>query len=173
MIGDDRDSRPVPDPTVLTTQGLLREIAHLRELMEARLLALTEKLQGEHALKEEKFRKVDQRFELIEVQRVEQKDDSQKGVEAALVAQKEAVAKLDEANQKAINKQEAAFSETLAKVAELSKTTTDALASKIEDAKERLSRIEASKAGAVESRIESRSAISSSTAIIGSVIAFL
>jgi hypothetical protein len=34
---------PVPDPTKLTTEGLLREIAHLRELIETRLGHLEEK----------------------------------------------------------------------------------------------------------------------------------
>src|SRR6185437_2266058 len=34
------DWRPVPDPTLLTTQQLLRELAALRELLETRINAL-------------------------------------------------------------------------------------------------------------------------------------
>jgi hypothetical protein len=33
-------SRPIPDPTVLTTQALYREVAALKELIEQRIAAL-------------------------------------------------------------------------------------------------------------------------------------
>jgi hypothetical protein len=62
----ERGSTPRPDPTVLTTDQLIREIAHLKELM------------GLH-------------FELIEEQRVESKIDNAKALDAALLAAKESV----------------------------------------------------------------------------------
>jgi anti-sigma-K factor RskA len=60
------DSRPTPDPTILTTAQLDREIAHLKELNNLHL-------------------------ELIERQRVESKADNQRELNAALVAAKENV----------------------------------------------------------------------------------
>ena len=39
-VPDTPDWRPVPDPTLLTTQQLLRELAALRELLETRINAL-------------------------------------------------------------------------------------------------------------------------------------
>lgn len=67
--------RPQSDPSALTTESLLREITHLRELVE------------------ERFRSVDQQFLM--------KDTA---VQAALAAAKEAVAKNEEATEKQIDR---------------------------------------------------------------------
>jgi hypothetical protein len=69
--GDDllRDLKPRPDPTLLTTEQLNREIAHLKELIHLR-------------------------FDLIESRRLESKEDNQKALDAALLAAKESVASL-------------------------------------------------------------------------------
>jgi hypothetical protein len=66
---DDEGSRPVPDPTLLTTEALLREISHLEKL-------------------------INLRFELIERQRLESKEDNQKALDAALLTAKDSVAAL-------------------------------------------------------------------------------
>jgi hypothetical protein len=63
------------DPTALTTDALRREIEHLKELTA------------------EKFAGVVQQFTVIERQRVEQKVDSKREIDAALTAQKESAAK--------------------------------------------------------------------------------
>jgi hypothetical protein len=63
------DSRPVPDPTLLTTAALNREIGHLKELH-------------------------DLRFQLIEMQRLESKSDSKEALAAALATAKESVTNL-------------------------------------------------------------------------------
>jgi serine/threonine protein kinase HipA of HipAB toxin-antitoxin module len=89
----DGGSRPIPDPTVLTTQALRREIEGLKEL-------LIEKIKGEHDLMVEKF-------EAVERLRVEQKRDTQSAVDAALSAAKEAVAKSETAVGKQLEQQQA------------------------------------------------------------------
>lgn len=67
----DGDRRPVPDPTLLTTAAVTREIGHLREFIE------------------EKFRGVQTQF-----------DEKQRALDAALAAQKEAVGKSEESASK-------------------------------------------------------------------------
>lgn len=69
--------RPVPDPTLLTTQALYREVATLRELIEEKILATDQ-------LVSEKFASVDRQLDLVERQRVEQKSDTKAAVDAAL-----------------------------------------------------------------------------------------
>ena len=88
---------PVPDPTVLTTQALYREVSSLRELIELRI----EDLSG---LLDEKFLRTEQQFELVERQRVEQKNDTKNAVDAALTAQKEAAKEQTVASDRAIAK---------------------------------------------------------------------
>jgi hypothetical protein len=118
------DFRPIPDPTALTTEALHREIASLKELVESKLAA-------EHNLKEEKFRKVDQRFELIETQRIEQKRDAEDKVKSALQAVKES-------NEKS----EGSFTKQIDGLKSILETKTTALDSKIDDNKARVVSIE-------------------------------
>jgi hypothetical protein len=89
-------SRPVPDPTELTTAALLREILALRELLESRIGA-------EARLCRERFEGLDRELVLIERQRVEQKQDSATAIAAALGAAKEAVGKSEMATTKSID----------------------------------------------------------------------
>ena len=66
-----------PDPTVLTTEQLVRELGHLEALVEAKLET------------------VDVQFRLIEDQRIELKGDTATAVNAALTSAKDAVAAVD------------------------------------------------------------------------------
>jgi hypothetical protein len=67
MATDDTGNwTPRPDPTLLTTEQLVREISHLKDLQNLR-------------------------FELIERQRLESKEDNQKALDAALLAAKDSV----------------------------------------------------------------------------------
>src|SRR6185437_10924011 len=108
-------SRPVPDPTELTTKNLQREIQSLRELVESRLQAIVEtagvrqeqidKIPAEiqerverlRELVSEKFNGVDNKFASNEV-----------ALSAALLAAKEAVKEQNTSNNTAISKSEAA-----------------------------------------------------------------
>jgi hypothetical protein len=115
------DSRPVPDPTVLTTEALHREIRHLDELMATKLAAA-------EALTAERFRGMELLVQLVENRRVEQKKDTSAAVDNALAAAKEAVSK-----------------ESVSVTNELS-----ALRRELGDVKERVGAVEAQKVGARE-----------------------
>lgn len=65
-----QDSRPIPDPTALTTTALHREIGHLKEL---------------HAVR---FDSIEERLDDTEERRRELKADTEKEVRSALAASK-------------------------------------------------------------------------------------
>lgn len=117
-------SRPVPDPTILTTQALYREVAALKELVEQRITALDTRVQvmcdaltaevhvaiaNRDQLDDVKADKVQQQFTLMEQQRREQKSDTQAAVQAALTAQKEAITKSEASTTKQIDQMGSAF----------------------------------------------------------------
>jgi len=77
---------PIPDPTVLTTEALRRDIGSLRELLE-------EKIAAEHNLTQNYLAERELRYE----QRFMAQE---KAVNAALIAQKEAVVKQEMASEK-------------------------------------------------------------------------
>jgi hypothetical protein len=73
------DTRPVPDPTSLTTEALRRDIGSLKDLLES-------KIDGHKQLNEERFKGIEQQFAQVEKLRLEQKSDTSKAVDAALAA---------------------------------------------------------------------------------------
>lgn len=83
------DSRPIPDPTILTTEQLHREIGALRELVETRLDGLA-------ALSNERLRALEQRM-------TSDKTTAETAVNAALAAQKEAASKSEEQTAKLLD----------------------------------------------------------------------
>lgn len=132
------ESRPNPDPTLLTTQALFREIAALKELIFTRLDATDRAL----ALFQENLTRVPtdtdkqvgylkelhaERFASVEQQFLA----SAKALNAALEAAKEATQKAELTTMKQIEQQ-----------AELLQTVTGALDAKINDARDRLTSIE-------------------------------
>lgn len=120
---------PHPDPTVLTTDALRREIAALRELLEAKLESLEQWTRG-------RFEREELRFTLVEQQRQEQKVDTGEQVQAALVAQKEAV-----------SKSEAATNKQLEQLNETFQTAIAATRRDIDDLKQRVSKAESAITG--------------------------
>jgi hypothetical protein len=147
-----RETRPVPDPTTLTTAALYREIAQLRELIEVKIGVLDTKVIGHFLIDAERFGQIDEQFALNERLRIEQKRDTQEALTAALKAQQDAVAKQDEANQKAISKSEITTGETLKKLEQLITVKTDALSEKIDDVKTTANGTVQQKVGATENR---------------------
>jgi hypothetical protein len=139
-------SRPVPDPTVLTTQALYREVNALKELLLTELSCLK--------------REVAQRFVAVEQQRVEQKRDTKDAVDSALSAQREAITKSETSTKEQLGQLTVNFATGI-------KAVTDGL----NDLKERVGKIESLKQGAVESRESAYAGISNVTGILGAVIA--
>ena len=151
------DRRPIPDPTLLTTQQLQTAIAALREIILTRLEGMdkalvllqsrADKVPSEVDIKTtavrellaERFRGIELQFDGIQLQfkerdtRVEQTArDSKTAVDAALQAAKEAVEKQNAASSQAALKSEIAFTKSIDQLAELFRTATKSLEDKIQ-----------------------------------------
>lgn len=88
-------SRPVPDPTFLTTEALHREITGLRELLEAKVKSLADLLA-------ERVERVNERVTLLDNQRASEKQNADQALQVALVSIKEQLAQMMAANQTAV-----------------------------------------------------------------------
>jgi uncharacterized phage infection (PIP) family protein YhgE len=132
--GANGGSRPVPDPTVLTTNAVNSAVQIIKELFGSRL-------DGAEALTNEKFRAVEQFLAKVEEQRVEQKLDTSRAVDAALAAQ-----------EKAISKTEASTTEALTQLKATIDTAIQGLNLAIAGLTERVGKIEGVKLGGTESR---------------------
>jgi len=167
-VDDDGGSRPVPDPTLLTTAQLVRATRAERDYVDGRIAVLMERLRGIDTatvllnetvnrvptetqtavgrlqdLTDEKFRSVGLQFQERDTRSERESRDNKVAVDAAFAAQKEAASEQNKSNTLAITKSELATQETINKLAELFKTTTDALSDKLDDMKDRLGRLEA------------------------------
>lgn len=158
-------SIPVPDPSVLTTQNLHRELASLKEALETRLAAMdkaTELLNENvtrvptdvdkaiahlQSLHDEKFSSVDKQFKERDTRTDKIAELNQKAIDAALQAAKEAVGKQNEASSMSIAKSEAATKEKIDQQGILLQTETRGLTKRLDDLKERLDRGEGSHKG--------------------------
>lgn len=163
--GSRRASPPIPDPTVLTTQQLQREIMALREILEARLAGndkisalLQEQLDHKSSIvktevdhlrteHEEKFRSIATQFLERDIRTEQTSRDSKVAVDAALQAQKEAAGAQNESNAASISKSEAAFTKQIDQIAVIINTTTKGTDEKIEDIKTRIIQIEGRSVG--------------------------
>lgn len=134
------ESRPVPDPTTLTTEQLLREVAGVREVIETKFDFLDKLLM-------EKFHSVEEKFDLVEKQRVEQKTDTKSAVDAALIAQKESVREQTIASERAIAKSETATTKQLEQLQENFATAVDGLRREIGDLKDRVAGVDTKVSG--------------------------
>lgn len=134
---------PVPDPTVLTTEQLLREMEGLRRLTDAKLLAADD-------LNMERFRAVERLLEQSENQRIEQKSDTKLAVDAALAAQKEAVREQTLASGIAISKSETGNANQLQQLRETFTTAVAGMELRLVDVKDRIVQVEATRRGGHE-----------------------
>lgn len=135
--------KPTPDPTILTTEQLLREVDRVKELTDS-------KIDGTVALFAERFLSVDRQLGLVEQQRVEQKSDTKAAVDAALTAQKEAVKEQTTASERAIAKSEAATTKQLEQLSATFSTAIGGVTDSVQDLKDRITRIESMKQGGKE-----------------------
>lgn len=190
-----------PDPSLLTTAALLREIAILKEqfrtelagevkVIEARLLASDKATVVFEAGLTRVPTAVDRavndlrmlhevKFEGVQVQLAERDTKvsevalaTRTAVDAALAAAEKARSSQAESAGLAAGKAEAAFAKALEQQAALSQTTTSALRDQIDDVKDRLARIEAAAIQAVSIKQETHSTTGASLNIIGIVISF-
>jgi hypothetical protein len=130
-IDPDGTRTPVPDPTVLTTQNLQREIAGVQELFERRMA-------DQEKLNRERFHRLDEKFDLAERQRLELKADTKDAVDAALAAQKNGVREQTEATERASSKAEAAINKQLDQISVMCSTAANDLRRSINEVKERV-----------------------------------
>jgi hypothetical protein len=158
---------PIPDPTVLTTAALQREVAALEKLLDQRINAIEQAVKVAHEnlvrvptdvdkaiahLRElllEKFATTGEKFNSIQTQflerdvRVEQTaKDSKVAVDAALQAAKEAVGEQNKSSGLSIAKSEAATTKQIEQQAVLMATTNAGILSSLADLKERQTRFE-------------------------------
>ena len=143
MAADDDVAKPVPDPTILTTEQLLREVENLRVYVDAALGSAKE-------LTEEKLSSTATQFEVVERQRVEQKNDTKAAVDAALAAAKEAVKEQTTAFGLATAKSENATAEQLKQLTVTFTTAIQGVTAQLGDNKTRVERIENLKQGGRE-----------------------
>jgi hypothetical protein len=186
---NDRGSRPVPDPTVLTTQQLNREILSLKELLAARfegydkaielLQARADKspsidvvdvnVKSLGALVDEKFKGVQIQFQERDIRTEQTSRDSKVAVDAALQAAKEAVGEQNKSSALAIAKSEAATTKQIDSIVLLIQSSNKGIDDKIDDMKNRLTTIEGAKAGGKEQT----QSISTVVAIIAAIVSVL
>jgi hypothetical protein len=149
---------PIPDPTVLTTQQLYREITALDTLFTAKLGALQlsvmqsaitvdDKITHLQSLHAEKFLSIQTQFAERDVRTDQTSRDSKVAVDAALQAAKEAVGEQNKSSSSAIAKSESATSKQIDQMGLLISTGNTALNDKIDDLKERLTRLEGNAGG--------------------------
>jgi hypothetical protein len=157
---------PVPDPTVLTTEQLLREITTLKELMNVTL-------GGYEAVCLEKFASVKDQLGHFERQRIEQKKDTKDAVDAALAAAKEAVKEQTIASQLSIGKSEGSTKEQLGQLSTTFTTAQRASSDALAGLTTRVERIENARTALAEQKTDTRAGTGTLIAVGALVIGLL
>jgi len=183
------DSRPVPDPTLLTGQLIAREVSMLQKLLETRLdgmdraMALfqenitrvptdVDKQVGHlKALHEEKFTSIEVQFRERDVRTEQTSRDSKVAVDAALQAAKEAVGEQNRSSALAIAKSETATVKQIDQQGLLIATATAGLNDKIDDIKARLTLMEGRGSGMAASWAVAAALIGLAIGAVGLVLA--
>jgi len=158
-------SRPIPDPTLLTTQQVQREIASLKEIIFTRLDANDKAVQLLHEdvtrvptdtdkqiahlkeLHQEKFESIVKQFSERDARMDREAASNKTSLDAALQAAEKAVNKQNETFALSINKSENATNKSMEQMAALIHTSNNALESKISDLKDRVTIIEGKTSG--------------------------
>jgi hypothetical protein len=157
-----RSNIPIPDPSVLTTEALDREVGHLRELLGGRVdeiardfqlfkdthgdhhaAAVDSAIQHRRELTEEQFRGVQAKLESIQRQ-FEERDErlkvafeaAEKAMTTALYERERAVQAALGSTEKAVAKSEATFTKEIDSIKELIATTAKAQDQQIRDIKD-------------------------------------
>lgn len=152
-MNDPQSSVPVPDPTLLTTQALMREIAGLKELVFSRL-------DSSDQLTQERFRGVERQFSERDTRTTQSEVASKEAIAAALQAAKEAVGEQAKNFTLSIDKSETATVKQIDAVKQNSETAIAGATSQINDLKERTTRIESLGIGVATQKTESSNSTS-------------
>jgi hypothetical protein len=180
-----QDIRPVPDPTILTTQQLLRELSSLRELLTARLDAMDkatallsetinrtptaihtavtnirnvydERFQSVERLSQERLASIALQFRERDVRTDQAAIANASALAAALQAAKEAVAEQANAAAQAAAKTESSFTKQIDQIQVQLSTVVKGFDDKLTDLKERIDRGEGADTGSNATRTERR-----------------
>jgi predicted transcriptional regulator len=156
---------PNPDPSILTTAQLLRELANQKELVDATVgpiisrldvmdRSIDSKVTHLRELHDEKFVSIDKQFDERDVRTDLLATGTKIAVDAALQAAKEAVGEQNKSSALAIAKSETATTKQIDQLQTLIQTNNDATNDKINDIKARLDRGEGGKTGVAADRTE-------------------
>ncbi|HXJ26379.1 MAG TPA: hypothetical protein VNH17_11790 [Streptosporangiaceae bacterium] len=174
------DWRPVPDPTLLTTAQLLRELGALRELIEARLngmdratallsetvnrtpTVIQTEISHVRELIDERFGGIDKQFAERDVRTEQAAKASKEALDAALLSAKELVSQQNDSNTTKAEKTEQNFTKQI-----------DNALDRISEIKERLDRGEGSTSGAAGIRTDQRLNLSTVIAAVATLVAVL
>jgi cobalamin biosynthesis Mg chelatase CobN len=196
---DQKGTKPVPDPTALTTAQLMREIATVREIFEAKLevqkellrahiqatdkaeglarsladkmpIEVDAKIEAVRSVHEEKFKSVQTQFTERDTRAEKTAADSKLAVDAAFSAAKEAVGKQNESSAQAISKSELATTKQIDQLNTLINTGNAATDGKITDVKERVTRLEGQTKGHSEEKGDLRANIAIIIAVLAIVL---
>lgn len=151
LRGMDRASELLSETVNRTPTDIQIASDHLTSIADERFLSVHNQFDTLAEVTGEKFTSVVQQLGMMESQRVEQKADTQKAVDAALAAQKEAVKEQTAASERAIAKSEASTAEQLKQLSTTFSTSISGLTTNLNDLKERVSRIESLKQGGRDS----------------------
>jgi hypothetical protein len=172
------DLVPRPDPTVLTAtavrqakEDLRRELAQLREILEARMDAMDHARALLLQIMDERAAEIQRRFDERDLRFSERDTARQDAVRTALEAAKELSDARDGAADKAIEKFEAAVREQIGQIGELAESGRQQLSTQIQALKERIDRGEGSASGAQGYRTERRLDYGAIVAALAAVIA--
>lgn len=162
-------TRPVPDPTLLTTEQLLREVTNLRTQM------LAEDAHHSEVVGE-KIEALWNELRSLSDRTAEQKKDTKDALDAALAAQKEAVASQTASSEKSITKSETATTERIKGVETLLQTSNKSADDKIDGLKERIVAIESIKLGGAQAATQQQTASADNRllmfGLLGAVVGF-
>jgi hypothetical protein len=177
------------DPSELTVKLLSRELANLRQIMEARMDGsdkivgllqgalqarpdvITKEVGHLKVLHEEKFASIDTQFKERDTRAEQTSKDSKVAVDAALQAAKEAVGEQNKSSALAIAKSETATAKQLDQIGINIQTTTANLNDKIDDVKVRLLTLDGKLIGGNANKDDHRSNLAVGIAALGALVA--
>lgn len=185
---------PTIDPSVATFDAIARGDKAERDYVDGKVAVLEQRLEGMdeatrvldktvtrtptaiqeqvghlRGLTEERFNSIATQFKERDERQQKESQSNKVAIDAALTAQKEAVAEQDKGNQKAISKAEFATADTIAKLTQLFDTNHKALTDKVDDLKDRITGMENRTVGAQLTR----GAFYAGLAALGTVLAII